>query len=194
MLPKSLFILASAVTLVNSQFDPTSVTLATRQAWCNSQTSTCPLLCLQLRGASGSPTTNNCSAETLAYDCTCSNGISPNATEYSLTIPYYICTETNSQCVLNCDGNTTCQNNCRVDNPCGAQNPKRINVTTTTTTTTANTATATASETPVNTLVNGNGDTSATGAAPRMVSVDISHVYGLCVLVGGFVAGFAVLL
>ena len=58
-------------------------------------------------------------------------------------------------------------------------------------TTTAKAATPTASETPVNTLVNGNG---ATGAAPRMASVDMSHVYGLCVLVGGFVAGFATLL
>lgn len=56
-------------------------------------------------------------------------------------------------------------------------------------TTTAKATTATASETPVNTLVNG-----ATGAAPRMASVDMGHVYGLCVLVGGFVAGFATLL
>jgi hypothetical protein len=34
----------------------------------------------------------------------------------------------------------------------------------------------------------------ATGAAPRGVSVEMSQVYGLCVLVGGVVAGFAVLL
>ncbi|KGO76114.1 hypothetical protein PITC_006570 [Penicillium italicum] len=116
------------------------------------------------------------------------NNVTPNATEYSQTIPYYTCTETNNQCVLKCNGDSTCQNNCRVQNPCGAQDPKRVNVTTTTTTT-AKAATSTASETPVNTLVNG-----ATGAAPRMASVDMSHVYGLCVLVGGFVAGYATLL
>lgn len=111
--------------------------------------------------------------------------MTPNASEYSQTIPYYTCTETNNQCVLKCNGDSTCQNNCRVKNPCGAQDPKRVNVTTTT----AKAATPTASETPVNTLVNG-----ATGAAPRMASIDMSHVYGLCVLVGGFVAGFATLL
>ncbi|KXG51525.1 uncharacterized protein PGRI_089180 [Penicillium griseofulvum] len=186
MLSKTMFILASAATLVNSQFDPSSVPYATREAWCNSQTSACPLLCLQVSGASGSPTSNTCSADTLHYDCLCSNGVNPNATEYSQTIPYYTCTESNNQCVLKCNGDSSCQNNCRVKNPCGAQDPKRVNVTTT-----AKAATPTASETPVNTLVNGNG---ATGAAPRMASVDMSHVYGLCVLVGGFVAGFATLL
>ncbi|KAJ5153950.1 uncharacterized protein N7500_009389 [Penicillium coprophilum] len=186
MLSKTLFILASAATLVNSQFDPKSVPYTTREAWCNSQTSACPLLCLQLPGASGSPTSNTCSADTLLYYCLCSNGVTPNATEYSQTIPYYTCTETNNQCVTKCDGDSTCQNKCRVDNPCGAQDPKRVNITTT-----AKSASPTATQTPVNTLVNGNG---ATGAAPRMASIDMSHVYGLCVLVGGFVAGFATLL
>ncbi|OQD69196.1 hypothetical protein PENPOL_c002G09219 [Penicillium polonicum] len=185
MLSMTMFILASAATLVNSQFDPTSVPYATREAWCNSQTSACPILCLQLPGASGTPTSNTCSPATLLYYCLCSNNVTPNASEYSQTIPYYTCTETNNQCVLKCNGDSTCQNNCRVKNPCGAQDPKRVNVTTTT----AKAATPTASETPVNTLVNG-----ATGAAPRMASVDMSHVYGLCVLVGGFVAGFATLL
>ncbi|CAG7962380.1 unnamed protein product [Penicillium nalgiovense] len=183
MLSKTMFILASAATLVNSQFDPTSVPYATRQAWCNSQTSACPILCLQLPGASGTPTTNTCSADTLLYDCICSNNVIPNASEYSQTIPYYTCTETNNQCVEKCNGDSTCQNDCRVKNPCGAQDPKRVNITTTAK------ATPTASETPVNTLVNG-----ATGAGPRMASVNMSHVYGLCVLVGGFVAGFATLL
>ncbi|KAJ5463294.1 hypothetical protein N7475_008238 [Penicillium sp. IBT 31633x] len=186
MLSQTIFILASAAVMVNGQFDPSSVPYSTREAWCNSQTSACPLLCLQLPGASGTPTTNTCEATDLQYECLCSNGVSPNATEYSQTIPYYTCTENNNQCVLGCDGNSVCQNNCRVDNPCGAQDPKRVNVTTTAKKTTAS---ATATQTPVDTLVNG-----ANSAAPRMVSVDMSHVYGLCVLVGGFVAGFATLL
>ncbi|KAJ5971214.1 uncharacterized protein N7479_001132 [Penicillium vulpinum] len=192
MLFKTMFILASVATLVNSQFDPTSVPIATREAWCGSQTSACPLLCLQIPGASGTPISNTCEAETLLYYCLCSNNVTPNATEYSQTIPYYTCTESNNQCVLKCNGDSTCQNNCRVNNPCGAQDPKRVNVTTTTTTTKS--ATPAATETPVNTNINGNGATGATGAAPRMALVDMSHVYGLCVLVGGFVAGFATLL
>lgn len=54
-----------------------------------------------------------------------------------------------------------------------------------TTTTASATATPSATETPVN--------TDSTGAASRM-AVDMGHVYGLCVVVGGFVAGFATLL
>ena len=34
----------------------------------------------------------------------------------------------------------------------------------------------------------------ATGAAPRSYVAEMGQVYGLCVLVGGVVAGFAVLL
>ncbi|CAG8144617.1 unnamed protein product [Penicillium salamii] len=179
MLSKTLFIIASA-TLASCQLDLSSVPLATREAWCNSQTSACPLLCLQISGASGSPTSNNCSATTLDYDCLCSNGVTPNATEYSQTIPYYTCTEANNQCVAKCNGDSNCQYDCRTKNPCGAQDPKRVNATNTTATAAATTAT----QTPLN--------TGSTGAAPRMA--DMSHVYGLCVVVGGVVAGMATLL
>lgn len=93
-------------------------------------------------------------------------------------MPYYVCTETNNQCVLQCDGDSTCQSECRSKTPCGAQDPKRVNVTTT-----AATVTPTASETPLN--------TGSTGAAPRMAP--LSHVYGLCIF-GGIVAGLTTLL
>lgn len=85
--------------------------------------------------------------------------------------------------MLKCNGDSTCQAACRTDNPCGAQDPKRVNVTTTSAS--ASTATASPTETPVN--------TDSTGAASRM-NLDMGHVYGLCVVVGGFVAGFATLL
>ncbi|KAF3391663.1 hypothetical protein F1880_007673 [Penicillium rolfsii] len=187
MLSNLLLVLASTVALVNSQssstIDPNSVDIKTRQYWCAAQKSACPLLCLQI--ASGVPESNNCSAETLTYNCVCSNGISPNASEYSQTLPYFICTEANNQCVNAC-GDSACQSNCRTANPCGAQNPPRVNVTSTSATSSM-AATSTAASTAVQT-------TEATGAAPRGVSVEISQVYGLFVLVGGVVAGFAVLL
>lgn len=95
-------------------------------------------------------------------------------------MPYYICTETNTQCVNACKTDT-CRDACRTDNPCGAQSPKRVNVTTTS-------AAATTSTTmpSVNTK-------EATGSATRF-SIEMGHVVGSCALVGGFVAGFAVLL
>lgn len=99
-------------------------------------------------------------------------------------MPYFICTEANNQCVKAC-GDSACQSSCRTANPCGAQDPPRVNVTSTASSTVAATSTA-ASE-----VIQTGG---ATGAAPRGVSVDMSQVYGLCVLVGGVVAGFAVLL
>lgn len=123
---------------------------------------------------------------TLAYYCVCSNNLSPNASQYSETIPYFVCTEHNNQCVNACaSGDSICQSDCRTQNPCGAQAPTRVNVTTTT----ATHATSASSAFVTNTKV---GD--ATGAAPKLVSVEMSHVYGLCVLVAGFVAGFAALL
>ncbi|KAJ5780808.1 hypothetical protein N7457_005968 [Penicillium paradoxum] len=214
MLSKTIFILTSAAVLVNGQFDPKSVPYATRgQAmlyrrplYTKREHHTDISLYPQRPGAAPKhppvpfsvysylvppahrqQTPAKLSQDDLSYNCLCSNGVSPNSTEFSQTIPYYTCTETNNQCVADCDGNLVCQNNCRVENPCGAQAPKRVNVTTTTTATKA--ATATATETPVNTLING-----ANSAAPRLASVDMNHVYGLCVLVGGFVAGFATLL
>lgn len=86
----------------------------------------------------------------------------------------------NNQCITKCSGDSNCQYDCRAKNPCGAQDPKRVNATTTT----ATAATTTATETPLN--------TDSTGAAPRLA--DMSQVYGLCVVVGGFVAGLATLL
>ncbi|KAJ5157642.1 uncharacterized protein N7482_008742 [Penicillium canariense] len=187
MLSKLLLILASAATLANSQsassIDPSSVPIATRQAWCTAQKSACPLLCLQI--TTGVPQVNNCSAETLSYSCICSNSVAPNASEYSQTMPYFICTEANSQCIKNC-ADSACQSKCQSDNPCGAQNPPRVNVTTTTASSAAASTTSAAA-----TVVETGG---ATGAAPRAYSVDMGHVSGLCVLVGSVVAGLAVLL
>lgn len=87
----------------------------------------------------------------LSWSCVCSvNGLSPNVTEYSLTIPYFICTETNNQCKKNCgNGDGSCAHQCeyvplhgllsmpakanlryRVSNLCGARNPTRVNTST----------------------------------------------------------------
>lgn len=180
---QSFALLASVVGLVNGQsIDPNSVDKSTRDQWCQAQTSSCPLLCFQVPGADGKPSANTCDSKSLAYNCVCSNGISPNASEYSQTIPYFICTEQNNQCVANCNGESSCQYNCRSDNPCGAQEPKRYNVTSTT----ASVPAATTSLPPF------------TGVADEGLAVrplaDLSQVYGLTVMVGAFLAGFRFIL
>ncbi|KAJ5085470.1 hypothetical protein N7532_010241 [Penicillium argentinense] len=183
MLTPTLLGLTSMLTLVSGQtIEPNSVPLSTRESWCSSQQASCPLLCLQLPGATGSPTQNTCSAETLSYSCICSNNVSPNASEYSQTMSYYICTEAATQCANKCT-TSSCVSACRADHPCGAQDPKRVNVTTTTTASATSTATSTALHTK-----------EATGAGIRPFVLEMGQVYGTCILVGGFIAGFAILL
>ncbi|KAJ5291065.1 hypothetical protein N7478_000316 [Penicillium angulare] len=188
MLSKLVLVIASVVSMANSQYtpyiDPSSVPLATRENWCLSQKYACPILCMQMPNTTGAYI-NTCSPVSLNYLCQCSNGLSPNGTEYSQTIPYYVCTEANNQCVAKCT-DSLCQASCRSDHPCGAQAPKRVNVSTTTTTTSA-TSTATAN------ITNALGS-HATGDASRVMAMDIGHFYGLCALIGGFTAGFAVLM
>ncbi|KLJ10926.1 hypothetical protein EMPG_13758, partial [Blastomyces silverae] len=118
LFPTVLLALSSIAGVVSSQsIDPSTIPEATREAWCRDQTTSCPLLCLQNKGATGEPESNDCDPETLVFSCICSTGLAPNASEYSQTIPYYICTEANNQCVRNCNGDPTCQTACREDNP-----------------------------------------------------------------------------
>ncbi len=67
----------------------------------------------------------------LSYGCLCGNNLQPNVSEYSLTLPYFVCTEWGTQCVNACGSDNTCASACRQDHPCGAQRPK-TNYTTTT--------------------------------------------------------------
>ncbi|KAL4902585.1 hypothetical protein BDW74DRAFT_180691 [Aspergillus multicolor] len=162
----------------------------TKKQWCTAQTSSCPLLCLQLPGASGDPTSNTCDSDTLVYSCICDNNQSPNSSEYSQTIPYFLCTEENNNCVAAC-GDSACQEQCRTGNPCGAQNPKLANTTSTngSSTTTSATTSTTSTLAPFTGLPSDDDE----GAAVRPVT-DLRQVYGLAAVLGGFFAGFAILL
>lgn len=190
---RALLVAASLVGLVNCQtwtsVNISAIPIETRNYWCEGQTSSCPLLCLQMPGTSDPPKDNTCDSDSLIYSCICDNDMSPNASQYSQTIPYFLCTEANNECVKNCNGISSCQSACRDDHPCGAQNPKRVNV--------SSTASATSNPTnPVQstTLAAFTGEPTKKSAAVRASAVDLGHVYGLCVVVGGFIAGFAVLL
>lgn len=181
--------------------DPNSVPLATRQAWCTSQQSSCPLLCLQLPGQSSTTAANDCDAATLTYDCVCGNGQSPNASEYSQTIPFFICQEYGTQCVAGCAGNTPCQSACRDDHPCGAQNPTRVNVTSTSSTVTATTLSAGATTGSGGGVVyNGLGGGATTTASSSdkkngaQAALDLGRTYGLLAVFTGIFVGFALVM
>lgn len=89
--------------------------------------STCPIICQQVEPRTTE--VNSCDPDTLTYGCLCGNGLQPNLTEYSLTIPYFTCTEWGTQCVAGCNGDSACQSSCRQDHPCGARDPTLANKT-----------------------------------------------------------------
>ncbi|KFZ12423.1 hypothetical protein V502_07083 [Pseudogymnoascus sp. VKM F-4520 (FW-2644)] len=169
--------------------EPSSVPIKTREVWCNDQTSTCPLLCTQYPGGSMTTSANDCDAATLTYDCTCGNGLSPNLTEYSLTIPFHICIEWGQQCVAGCGGVNTCQAACTEQHPCGAQDPSRGNSTASTTTSGA----AATSTGPVVYDGFGDGSTAATTVPKPNAArgaLDIGRSYGLSIVFVGIFAAF----
>ncbi|KAL4798258.1 hypothetical protein BDV19DRAFT_386542 [Aspergillus venezuelensis] len=133
--------------------------------------------------------TNQC--QMTATICICSNGQSPNASEYSQTIPFYLCTEQNNRCVDACaQTDSSCQSNCRTDNPCGAQNPRPPNNTANGNATSTGTATTSTSSLPPFTGLPQDDDEGAAGRA----GVDMRSVYGMVLGLGGFLAGFTILL
>ncbi|KAI6366723.1 hypothetical protein MCOR25_005089 [Pyricularia grisea] len=156
--------------------DPSSVPLATRKNWCSSETTQCPLICLDT-GASGKPRDNSCDPMTLNYACVCSNGNSPNLTEYSLTMPYHKCTQFQVNCVAACGlSDNQCSENCRVNNPCGAASPKGAN-------SSATVAATSSTSTAANTIQtgfagsgsnNGNSGSGANMAAPLSLGAAIT--------------------
>jgi hypothetical protein len=183
--------------------DPNSVPIATRDEWCQSQQTSCPLLCLQLPGASGSTTENSCDPTTLVFSCVCGNGLTPNASEYSQTIPFFECQEYGNQCVTACNGDTTCQAACRDDNPCGAQNPTRVNVTTTSSAMSSTTLPAGASSGTAGVVYTGLGGAAATQTSSSssdtkksnaQAALDLGRSYGLIAVFTGIFAGFALVI
>lgn len=120
--------LASLLSAVSAQtyfpVNPEEIDLGTKQTWCLNQISSCGLLCLDQK--SGSGFVNDCDVETLQYQCICADNTVPNATEYSQTIPFFLCTYQVQNCIQNCGQfDPTCAEVCRTGRVCGASNPTR---------------------------------------------------------------------
>jgi len=109
--------------------DPDKIPVATRYAWCNSQLAACPPLCLNQESGAPQDNGNQCDPDDLTYTCICQDGKSPNATQYSETMPYYICTQQVINCVNNCGSDNLCGEACKSNKHCGASNPLKPNKT-----------------------------------------------------------------
>jgi len=182
------------------EIDPESVPIGTRDVWCQSQKAACPLLCLQNPKINDASTQqNDCDSKTLTYQCICGNGVQPDIGNFSQTIPFFKCQEYGNQCVNQCaSADTPCQSACRSDNPCGAQNPTRVNLTSSSTTMEA-TGTGTATNTGGTTVFTGlGGDSSSSSSSSSksgsQAALSIGHSYGIAVGFAGLIGGFALFL
>jgi hypothetical protein len=178
----------SSVVSADYVIDPSSVSLRTREYWCQGQTSTCPILCQQVKP--GTTLVNTCDPEALTYGCLCGNNLQPNMSEYTLTLPYYVCTAWVQQCQSDCgDHNNKCISSCVQDHPCGATNPIRTNASSSTAANAAASATATGDD---NQIFDGpSGGSSDDDSAAAVL--DIGRRFGLGVVIAGLAVGFGML-
>ncbi|KAK6538002.1 hypothetical protein TWF694_010895 [Orbilia ellipsospora] len=108
--------------------DPKDIDLLTKQTWCSDQVASCGLLCLDQN--SGGGYTNSCDPDDLSWQCVCADGTVPNATQYTQTIPYFICIDEVQGCVNNCpQADATCSQGCVNGKVCGATDPKKVTTT-----------------------------------------------------------------
>ncbi|OBS19655.1 hypothetical protein FPOA_11380 [Fusarium poae] len=192
---------ASAVTLVNADYviDPESVPLSLRKVWCQNEIETCPMICGQT--SKGDTKVNECNPKTLTYGCICGDGKQPNVSEYSLTLPFYVCQEWGNQCVTDCAGSASCASDCRENNPCGAEDPKKYNTTSTATGTGAVKATASATDdantvytdTPGSENNDDESDSAETTKSNGAAVIEVGRTWGLTIVLSTMFAGFAML-
>jgi len=181
-LVSGLFTLASAQTYPTITAD--DVSNSTREIWCEQQMGICPNLCQDQ--AHVDPIHNDCWTEDLYFECVCEGGITPNMTEYSLTIPYNLCIQSKQACADNCGNNQDCATLCFSGKQCGATDPRRVNTTSTSTTVSA---TGTATNTPSSTSTNSpttNDPFSGMGASLSA----FGSAYGVGAMIAGMAFGF----
>lgn len=181
--------------LSSSTINPT--TNKCPEFWCSQQQSQCPLICGQTSAQSETTETNSCDANALQYACVCANGQSPNISQYSQTLPFFICQEWGNQCVSNCDGDTSCASDCRSQHPCGAQDPFKGNKSTAVTTTSSaapGSNTAIYSGFAGQSGGSGGSGQSNAAAAVKVWALGAGQTFGTLAVVGGFLGGFALLL
>lgn len=146
--------------------------------------------------------TNKILQKTLTYGCVCGDGLQPNISEYSLTLPYFVCEEWGNQCVTACGSDNSCASDCRQNHPCGALDPKRVNASASASGDASATAsnTASASDTIYTGLGTGSGSSSSssggsTKSSSAGRSIEVTRaLMGAGLTLGGLAAGFALML
>ncbi|KAG5915510.1 hypothetical protein E4U53_004469 [Claviceps sorghi] len=114
----------------------------------------------------------------------------PNVSEYSLSLPYFVCQEWVLQCqrAPGCDTNG-CKSDCVEKHPCGAQHPQKPN----TTTTVEPTSSATGGPDTIYTDAPGGSNGGGNGNKGAAAALEVGRTYGLAMVLTGLFAGFALL-
>ncbi|KAI0143608.1 hypothetical protein GGR57DRAFT_343935 [Xylariaceae sp. FL1272] len=103
----------SALTLVSAQansnstftIDPSLVDPNLANTWCNTEYNSCTTLC-------GSVSINNCNSTSLDFECECSSGTFPDLNKYQDTIPWFVCSQLQANCIVENENNAAGQLNC----------------------------------------------------------------------------------
>ncbi|PPJ51662.1 hypothetical protein CBER1_08761 [Cercospora berteroae] len=155
-----------------------------RASWCRGQTIACPQIC------GGRAETNTCDAEQLTYDCSCPDGEARNISDYTQTLPFFVCEQWRTNCVLNHpddrDGQAACESV-----TCGAQNATEAEGGDSSSASTSATPTSTSTDTAETGASETTGtDSSATPSASDSAAMHLAQNYGTGILVTGLLAVF----
>lgn len=184
-----LLVLSATFSAVTDAANITAIDIDTRTGWCNAQVAQCPALCADQKDGL-TDLENDCFPENLYYVCVCSDGSRPNLTQYSETIPYYLCTLDQAECIKACADDNSCSDQCRKTYVCGATSPKKTNATATRTSSASSTPGASGTG-----VSSGNGfattGTPDAGNAADNLLLKLGSSYGVGLVAAGIAIGAA---
>ncbi|GAM85210.1 hypothetical protein ANO11243_032140 [Dothideomycetidae sp. 11243] len=194
MFYSSVLLAVTAMTgLVASQvtIDPNSVPLSERSNWCLAETNTCPEIC----GNDGT-TANTCDPSTLDYTCTCRSGNTPNISEYTQTIPFYVCQTYIAQCIAANTNSAQAQDKCKATQ-CGNLTANSESAATTSsassssaTPTASSASSASGSATASSTSGTASSASPTAAKSSAAMALAVGRAYGTPALVVGLLAAF----
>ncbi|KAH7336235.1 hypothetical protein BKA65DRAFT_30058 [Rhexocercosporidium sp. MPI-PUGE-AT-0058] len=153
----------------NAQLDLSSISLDQRKAWCRSQISACDELC------SSVTSNNDCTSETLSYNCECTNYPTPDLTSYSGTMPTLICLQLLANCKKVTDGSILqCQLQSRVH--CGTKFPVDFEPPTTTSSKAKSTSVTSSSTNQAGSAFTTSSDRVSVAKTDRLISTSFADL------------------
>ncbi|KAI4864808.1 hypothetical protein F4820DRAFT_325408 [Hypoxylon rubiginosum] len=111
--------LVSAQANSNSSFtiNPSLVDLTDRISWCQGETDSCNTIC-------GTVINEDCSTDTLDFQCVCQGGNEPDMNLYQNAMPWFVCERLQQNCITSTENNAAGQKNCTATfgDKCGTEN------------------------------------------------------------------------